>query len=69
MEEGYDQNEDIGTEFQYSYLESIEENQINLNNSIDKTNTYLEVLLCFIVFFVLIILLKYAYRLFDMFFK
>ena len=44
-------------------------NTITYDEQLEQIHNDLGFICCFLVFFVLIILLKYAYKLFDMFFK
>lgn len=46
----------------------VEDNATN-EQKLDLIHQDLSIIICFIVFFVLVILLKYAYKFFDMVFK
>lgn len=44
-------------------------NTITYDEQLNQIHNDLGFICCFLVFFVLVVLLKYAYKLFDMFFK
>lgn len=49
--------------------ESLVVEDVTISNQLEQIHTDLGIILSFIVFFVLVVLLKYAYKFFDMCFK
>ena len=49
--------------------ETIVVEDISYNEQLSQIHTDLRLIICFIIFFVLVILLKYTYKFFDMCFK
>lgn len=50
-------------------VENVVVEEVSVNEQLSQIHTDLGLILCFIIFFVLVVLLKYAYKFFDMCFK
>ena len=56
-------------EFDYSQLEVIQENQLQLQETLTTTNESLSLILSFLIVGAIVVLLVYAYKFFDMIFR
>lgn len=60
-----EENEVLGNET----TENITVENVSYDEQLQQIHTDLSLIICFIIFFVLVVLLKYVYKFFDMCFK